>query len=308
MPTNYSQAPSIARRVTVAALGLMIIAVTGSSNAGLAFVVSKNTPTGPSASRDIMTLRTSSGGQVARISETGQLSISGALKVQGVLISTGSALTIASLDTRYVNTFGDTMTGVLKVRSTVSGSIIRSDITLASSGALIVLGGGTIRGTLSGNNIHVEKTLSTSGSLIVRGTMSGSSTITGKFSPRSMIIELTASGTALTTGSGKLTVQIPRSLSGYTLSYFNATVDSAGTTGLTRIGMREIEKGKRQIFSTNPSIDSTEVSTTTAATPYVINASNARVGGGNHLSIDIPQIHSGTAPKGLDIELEFVYP
>ena len=61
---------------------------------------------------------------------------------------TGNVVTIG--DSRYVNTSGDTMTGALKVRATVSGSVLHADNALTSSGGLRWMGNG------SGNSLWLS--------------------------------------------------------------------------------------------------------------------------------------------------------
>ncbi len=202
-----------------------------------------------------------------------------------------SGLTYGTANAIFVNKAGATMTGQLVIN--------------LSSGFY----GLKLLNTMSGNILHAEKDLTSSGTLTVKGNAAFKATLSGSFvSPRYMMFELTASGTALTTGSGKLTIgPIPPTMSGYNLTGVWAQVDTAGTTGLTRICLRDVNKGKRAMFSTCPSIDSAETSTTTAATNYVIDSTKRDVGAYDELSLDILQIQT-TAPKGLDVTLEFTKP
>lgn len=166
-----------------------------------------------------------------------------------------------------------------------------------------------ILGTMSGNIIHAEKGLSSSGNLIVRGTISGSYVRTGVLSASPVTVELipTGSGTSITTGSGRLRYVVPKTMSGFVLYDAQFTVDTAGTTNVTSMQIRNVMKGSRKFFSTPLSIDSTELSSETAATPFVISTTNRDVSGGDYLYIDFPAV-SSTAPKGANLILYFRYP
>ena len=129
-------------------------------------------------------------------------------------------------------------------------------------------------------------------------------------SPRLLTAQVYASGTVLAVNSGTQLVigPIDSSMSGFYLTSFTGYIDAPGVTGLTRMSLRDLQKGKRQMFSTNPSIDSAKNSTATAATPYVISGTNKDIGAGDVLSFDILQIQTGTPPKGLRIVLRFEKP
>ena len=59
------------------------------------------------------------------------------------------------------------------------------------------------------------------------------------------------------------------------------------------------------MLSTVMTIDTTETDTSTAATPAVIDTANDDVATGDKISIDVDAVSSGTAPKGLYVELIF---
>ncbi len=86
---------------------------------------------------------------------------------------TGNVITIG--DARYVNASGDTMTGALSVRATLSGSRLVISGNANITGALLVQGNITSRGTISGSVLHASATLSSSGGLVFEGSASGSS-------------------------------------------------------------------------------------------------------------------------------------
>lgn len=331
--------PAVSRYVASAIMSTILLLYGGASADPVQFAITKQTPTTATRNADMFTVKSSSGTGIA-CTGWGNCSFSGALTVDGVAISTGSSLSLSGGDARYVNQSGDTMTGTLVINKS-SGNIDLNAIQTISGNVLFISKGATFAGTgvtisqagaavfnergldadfriesqgnvnaffldASANSIGIL-TNAPKATLDIAGSVSGQ-TVFGRRCPQPISIELTASGTALTTGSGKLTFLVPRYLSGYSLAYARFSVDQAGTTGLTRIGIRNVEKGKRQLFSTNPSIDSGDTnSVEQASIATVINTANDDVGGGEHLSFDLLQTQT-TAAKGLDAELEFSCP
>lgn len=245
-----------------------------------------------------------------------------------VSVNTGGVLSLG--DARYVRKSGGTMTGPLvidltsgflglKIVEMGSGNIFHVEKELTSSGTLTILGRSYFRGTLSGSNLHAERSVSASGSISTETTLSGSAliatTVSGSFarfrqiSPTHFMAQVYASGSTVAAQSGTVLNlgPIPPTMSGFNLTAVYAAVDTAGTTGLLRLQIRDVQKGKRPLFSTALSIDSGEKTSETAATAYVINQSNDDVGFMDQLSIDVLQVHT-TAPKGLHLTLRFDKP
>jgi hypothetical protein len=110
-------------------------------------------------------------------------------------------------------------------------------------------------------------------------------------------IQLAASDetTALTTGTAKMTFRMPHRM---TLTSVRASLTTAQTSG--SIFTVDINEGGASILSTKLTIDNTEKTSTTAATPAVI--SDLNLGDDAEITIDIDQIGDGTA-KGLKITL-----
>ncbi len=77
----------------------------------------------------------------------------------------------------------------------------------------------------------------------------------------------------------------------------NATVDTAGTTGTTTI---DVNLGGTSIMNTKITIDSTEKTSRTAATPSVLKSQSVGFSLGNILTFDVDAINT-TAAKGLVI-------
>jgi hypothetical protein len=110
-------------------------------------------------------------------------------------------------------------------------------------------------------------------------------------------IQLAASDetTALTTGTAKVTFRMPYAM---TLTAVRASLTTAQASG--SIFTVDINEGGTSILSTKLTIDNTEKTSTTAATPAVI--SDTALADDAEITIDIDQIGNGTA-TGLKITL-----
>jgi hypothetical protein len=105
-------------------------------------------------------------------------------------------------------------------------------------------------------------------------------------------------------GDGKAYLPIPPKLNGYDLFYTHGQITGDnGTTGTMDIQIRNVTDSV-DMLSTKLTIDSAEDSSDTAATSYVVNASNDGVASYDLLAIDIDAIHT-TPAKGLIITLGF---
>jgi hypothetical protein len=110
-------------------------------------------------------------------------------------------------------------------------------------------------------------------------------------------IQLAASDetTALTTGTAKITFRMPHAM---TLTAVRASLTTAQTSG--SIFTVDINQGGVSVLGTKLTIDNTEKTSTTAATPATITTS--ALTDDSEITIDIDQIGDGTA-KGLKITL-----
>lgn len=111
------------------------------------------------------------------------------------------------------------------------------------------------------------------------------------------VIQLAASDetTALTTGTAKITFRMPYAMM---LTAVRASLSTAQTSGSTFTV--DINKGGSTILSTKLTIDNTEKTSTTAATPAVI--SDSSLADDAEITIDIDTVGDGTA-AGLKISL-----
>lgn len=101
--------------------------------------------------------------------------------------------------------------------------------------------------------------------------------------------------TALTAGSGKVTFRMPFAMTGVTVRA-SLTIAQASGSLLTV----DLNEGGTSILSTKLTIDNTEKTSTTAATPPVV--SDASLADDAEITIDIDQIGDGSA-KGLKVYL-----
>lgn len=111
------------------------------------------------------------------------------------------------------------------------------------------------------------------------------------------VVQLAASDetTAITTGTAKITFRMPYAM---TLTAIRASLSTAQTSGSTFTV--DVNEGGTTILSTKLTIDNTEKTSTTAATPPVI--SDASLSDDAEITIDVDQIGDGTA-KGLKVTL-----
>jgi hypothetical protein len=113
--------------------------------------------------------------------------------------------------------------------------------------------------------------------------------------PFELVIAASDETTALTAGTAKITFRMPRAV---TLTSVRASLTTAQASG--NIFTVDINESGTSILSTKLTIDNTELTSTTAATPPVI--SDAALADDSEITIDIDQIGNGTA-KGLKVML-----
>lgn len=104
----------------------------------------------------------------------------------------------------------------------------------------------------------------------------------------------------VTTGDSKVVFPIDSILNGHNVVAVRARTTTAGVTGTTDIQVHRLRGVSAvDILSTKATIDSTEKTTTTAATAAVVNTANDDLQTDDELHIDVDAVSSGTAPKGL---------
>jgi len=113
--------------------------------------------------------------------------------------------------------------------------------------------------------------------------------------------------TAIADGAGDVFFRIPSKLNGWDLVEVAAQVHTAGTTGNLDI-MIYNRTDSQDFLSTAMRIESGETDTSTSAQPGTINTSYDDVATGDSIRIDVDAIQTGTAAKGLYVELTFRLP
>ena len=117
--------------------------------------------------------------------------------------------------------------------------------------------------------------------------------------PFELVVAASDETTALTTGTAKITFRMPRAI---TLTSVRASLTTSQASG--SIFTVDINEGGTSILSTKLTIDNTEKTSATAATPPVI--SDAALADDAEITIDIDQIGNGTA-TGLKVMLIGTY-
>jgi hypothetical protein len=117
--------------------------------------------------------------------------------------------------------------------------------------------------------------------------------------PFELVVAASDETTALTAGTAKITFRMPRAV---TLTAVRASLTTAQASG--NIFTVDINEAGTSILSTKLTIDNTENTSTTAATPPVI--SDTALADDAEMTIDIDQIGDGTA-KGLKVTLIGTY-
>lgn len=157
---------------------------------------------------------------------------------------------------------------------------------VALSQDLTIKDGGTIGSASDPDAITIS-----SGGLVTFS--AGTSGVTPQ--DESFIVACSDETTDLTTGTAKATFRMPYA---FTVSEVRASVNTA-PVGSTIIV--DINEAGTSILSTKLSIDASEKTSTTAATPPVI--SDSALADDAEITIDIDQVGSSTAGKGLKVTI-----
>lgn len=112
--------------------------------------------------------------------------------------------------------------------------------------------------------------------------------------PYDIIVALGDESTAITTGTAKVTIRAPRAM---TLTSVSASLTTASSSGLPQF---DVNKNGTTIFSTKPTIDVSEKTTATAATPSVLSVT--AIAADDELTFDI--VTAGTGAAGAKVVLK----
>lgn len=126
--------------------------------------------------------------------------------------------------------------------------------------------------------------------------------------PRSFSIAVFDSATDCATGNGVIAFCVPASMASMDITDVVATAHTAGTTGTMDVQVRRRRvTTDADVLSTKLTIDSTEVSSITAAAAHVINASNDDLNEGDLIYIDVDAVQT-TEAKGLTVTITAAVP
>tara|TARA_R100000963_G_scaffold17519_2_gene12249 strand:- start:1038 stop:1460 length:423 start_codon:yes stop_codon:yes gene_type:complete len=116
--------------------------------------------------------------------------------------------------------------------------------------------------------------------------------------PQSIIVAASDETTAITTGTAKTTWRMPYPFQ--ILSVKASLTTAGGTSGTTTI---DVNDDTVSIFSTLLTIDQGELSSVTAAIPYVLAATGYTILPDSSMTIDVDAISGGGSETGLKVEL-----
>lgn len=112
-------------------------------------------------------------------------------------------------------------------------------------------------------------------------------------------------GVALTTGDGKAYFTVPTLLNGHNLVAAHAALTTVSSSGLPTVQIANVTDSV-DMLSTKISVDASELTSYTAATPPVIDTAHDDVATGDLLRVDVDV--AGTGAKGLMVILTFEAP
>lgn len=111
--------------------------------------------------------------------------------------------------------------------------------------------------------------------------------------PYDTIVPVSDETTDITTGTAKRTFRFERAFS---LSAIHANVNDASSVGVVQV---DVNKNGTTLFTTELTIDATEKTSRTSATPAVLAASPTAIAAGDEITIDI--VAAGADAKGLKL-------
>lgn len=202
-----------------------------------------------------------------------------------VAVSGATTLTTTAFGKVHVCS-GTTYTLVLPTAVSNDGDVIGVVVTATGLVTIDANGSQTINGALTFPMVVGEAVV-----LVASG---GNWIITsGREADEVLLVALSDETTTITTGTAKATIRMPYAMY---LSEARSNLNTASSSGLPTVDVKE---GGTSVFSTLLTIDATEKTSTTAATPAVIS---------DHLLADDAEITfditvAGTGAKGLKVAL-----
>jgi hypothetical protein len=197
-----------------------------------------------------------------------------------------------------ITTFSDARRELIPPAALSDGD--KGDITVSSSGTVWNIDAGVVTGTEIANDVALAgnptTTTQSSGNNSTRIATTAFVTDAIAKQPEVLIIAVSDETTALTTGAPKVTFRMPWAM---TLTAVRASVTTAPTGAALQVDINETGSGT--ILSTKLTIDISEKTSTTAATPAVI--SDSTLADDAEITIDIDTIGSTIAGAGLKVYL-----
>lgn len=169
-------------------------------------------------------------------------------------------------------------------------------VTNGGTGATSLTAYAPIFGGTTSTGAVQSGTVGTSGQILTSNGAGAVPTFQNNTPTESIIIAASDETTALTTGTAKVTFRMPYA---FTLTAVRASVTTA-PTGASLLTV-DINESGTTILSTKITIDASEKTSTTAATPPVI--SDTALADDAEMTIDIDQVGSTIAGAGLKVYL-----
>ncbi len=122
--------------------------------------------------------------------------------------------------------------------------------------------------------------------------------------PKTIQIKIFTDTDTVTTGDGKAIFCIPSDMDGMNLVDADAFVTTVSSSGTPTVQIRNVTDAV-DMLSTRVTIDASENTSYTAATPAVVDTAHDDVATGDGIAIDVDV--AGTGAKGLGVVLRFAY-
>lgn len=306
-PNNFST--TLSGNVSSSGLTLALNDVTGLGTEGVGVIYQKDSDGNPVTSTIEFIHWTGVSSLNLTLTDTGDRGISGSASgaqahnsgdtfevwthsayypLNAVTLSAAQTLTNKTLTSPKVETGINDTNGNELVKVTATASAV-NELTLANAAT----GAGPVLSATGGDdNIGID--------IKAKGT--------GVFRKPTIIgIQTVDSGTATAVGDGKAFFRIPAELNGMNLTGVAASVYTAGTTGNLDITILN-KTDSTDMLSTAMRIETGETDTSTSAQPGTIDTTHDDVATGDIISINIDAIQTGTAAKGLYVQLKFELP
>lgn len=211
----------------------------------------------------------------------------------GITIADGASGTLSGTNTgdQTITLTGDvTGSGTGSIATTITTPGAPSNATYITQTAS---GGLSAEQALSALATGLVKNTTTTGVLSIAG--AGTDYISPTTETAIIQVACSDETTALTTGTAKVTFRMPKAM---TVTAVRGSLTTAQASG--SIFTVDVNEGGVSILSTKLTIDNTELTSTTAATPPVI--SDSALADDASITVDIDQVGDGSA-KGLKVSL-----